>query len=530
MSLLQTSARFILFGPQRAKEITLRSIIGRGVYNTGRRTFGMPPVDNDSLWAWLKQKVAAFWAQLVGVDPNRLPIPADLPPRLYRTIDHILRSRGGLDKAGYPYYWANARATISSPFFWAIPVDYQPSTDPGTLRKMEESLEDAITRAGYDYNIRIMSRPLRIEIDKPQPPLVRLADHWSSVANYATNQRLALCGLAWRGGRSVTLTMCLDGEDFSSFIAGAPGSGKTQLSMTLILSLALSNSPASLAMLIVDPKAIDWRPFNRLPHLLAPVITEPARAAIQIQALVAEMDDRTQRAAAGDTTFLQQSILLYVDELSDLLNSLPAQQSEQTAIALQRLAQKGRGVGFIIVGATQRVYDVPAAAYTKLNARFVGKMRNANDSVAASGVPGTQTNRLPGKGSFELYCSDQTGLRLQSPFVADSRQPDYEQQLAPFLNDIANRWTDQPPGWTMAQPSAEPATTDPLPDRIDIPIELYEWLRTAHDNGQRIGNRALRNQYQAFYGKSLDGTRAALMLEAFLALFDGDQPLESAAD
>lgn len=512
-NLISATSRFVLFGGE-SSEVNIHTTIGQIILSKlnywGRRLIGLqtaPPLRfRDYLWS-----LAAHDLRILSGNDQKVALPADLPRKLFATIDEVLRNRGGA-KNDLPLFWASAKGAISSPFFWSILVDYQPTADPASIRKMEESLEDAITRAGYDYNIRIQSRPLRIEIDKPKPPLVRLADHWSYVSSLPQNQRIAFCGLTWLRGQSAMLTIQMAGEDFSAFIAGSPGSGKTQLSMSLILSLAMSNSPSTLSMVIIDPKSIDWRPLNDLPHLAMPVINEPTRAAEVIQGLVNEMDSRTQRAAQGDTSFLQNAILLYVDELSDLLNSLPGVAAERSAMGLQRLAQKGRGVGFIAVGATQRVYDVPASAYTKLNARFVGKMRNANDSVAASGIPGTQTNRLPGRGSFELYCSDQTGLRIQAPFVADSQQANYAEQIAFFVNAIKARWGTDTPGATFSPNSDAP--TEPPPDaeqpRVDIPVELFTRLQSSG----RVSQYQLRQWHRELLGRDLNPAKAKSMLDA----------------
>ncbi|MFN8486427.1 MAG: FtsK/SpoIIIE domain-containing protein [Caldilineaceae bacterium] len=441
------------------KRPTMQSYLTGKLINRGRRAIGLRPQQVHTWENLIEHYALSAWEWLVSQfipTPAQPRLPDDLPRGLFNALDTTLRNRGGtVDDA--PNFWLPVQAALSTPFFWSLQVDYASTADPSKLASFEMALEDSITRAGYDYNIRIQRRPLRIEIDKPKPPAIKLADLWPLVAEHAeVNTRAACVGLAYKNGDTIELMVTLEGEDFSAFIAGSPGSGKTQLSMSIMLTLALTNSPESLSMVIIDPKAVDWRPFNSLSHLALPVVNEALQAAQVVQSLCDEMDKRTAQAARGDKSFFAHSILLYVDELADLLMSLPADQSEQLAKNFQRLCQKGRGVGFIIVGATQRVYDLPANVYSKLNCRFVGKTRTANDSVAISGVPGTTTNRLPGRGSFELYSSDQTGLRIQAPFVADSKDKDYDQQLAPFFNDIRARWLGRGPGWTTGEPRPGP--------------------------------------------------------------------------
>ncbi len=531
MNLINDTSRFVLFGGE-TPEMNMRTTPGQIFLSKMnywiRRLFGLkaaPPLRfRDYIWM-----LGAHDLRVLSGNDNRVMLPPDLPRKLFATVDDVLRNRGGL-KGDAPLYWASPRGAVSSPFFWSILVDYQPVADPSAIGKMEASLEDALTRAGYDFNIRIQSRPLRIEIDKPRPPLVKLADQWAAVAAMPQNGRWAFLGLTWMRGQTTTLSMQMSGEDFSAFIAGSPGSGKTQLSMTMLLSLAMSNSPAALAMVIIDPKVVDFRPFGGLPHLALPVINEPTRAAEAIQSLVNEMDARTQRAARGDTSFLQRVILLYVDELADLIMSLPNSQAQEVTNGLQRLSQKGRGVGFIVIGATQRVYDVPASAHSKLNARLVGRMRTANDSVAASGIPGTQTNRLPGRGSFELYCSDQMGLRIQAPFVASAEDADYEAQIGRFIADIVNRWGSGGAHWTqggyddqggqVVDSTATPVEEASATNTGGLAPELFAELRTLHeaDGLEAVTTYAVRTIYASLFGRQLDGSRAKRFRETFLGL------------
>lgn len=342
------------------------------------------------------------------------------------------------------------------------------------------------------------------------------------------------------GGESTTLSISLDGEDFSAFIAGSPGSGKTQLAMSILLSLALTNSPASLSMIIIDPKAVDFRPFNALPHLALPVVTEPTYAAEVIQWLCDEMDRRTAQAARGDNSFFRHTVLLYVDELADLAMSLPDAQAKALTADIQRLGQKGRGVGFVIIGATQRVYDIDASMHSKLNARVVGKMRTAGDSVAASGLPGTTTNRLPGRGSFELYCSDQTGLRIQAPFVAASDKTGYEQKLRPFFADIRARWGDSTPGWLPpgrqndqaapqpptqdAAPTSDQPTAPPTVDQATAPAPtidpaLLAELREEYANDpDAFSVRTVRRVWALLYHREVNHARAKPVFDTFMQM------------
>lgn len=541
MSMITNSARFLLFGPKLGAEITLRSIATRKATNLVRGAFGMPPSQGPGFTDWLWHELKKLWANLFGVAAGP-GLPDDMPVALFKAVDTTLRNRGGLAnrELDTPNYWLDQAGATSTPFFWSLVVEYAPTADPAKVASFEMALEDAITRAGFDYNVRIQRRPLRIEIDKPAPPTITLAELWPVVTDYPQNIRQSVLGLAYMNGDSTTLGMTLEGEDFSAFIAASSGGGKTQLAMSILLSLAMANSPSSLTMIIIDPKAIDFRPFNALPHLAGSVLNEPVRAAEVVQMLCDEMDRRTAQAGRGDNSFFAHSILLYIDELADLVMSLPDAQALSLANNIQRLGQKGRGVGFVLICCTQRVYDVPANAHTKLNVRIVGKMRTAGDSVAASGLPGTTTNKLPGRGSFELYCSDQTGLRIQAPFVASSDKPGYENALSPFFNDILQRWQGIDSGWKpvgmaqnvgadtitpvaprMDQDTLQNIREDSLNDKsevekIEIDARIWQRMIDVYKTGEKLTGNFVRRLHQEILNKSISGSKARVILEAFL--------------
>ncbi len=531
MSMITNSARFLLFGPKLGAEITLQAIVKRKGSNLVRGAFGMPPSRGPGFTDWLLHVLKEAWASLWGISNQAPGLPADMPVALFKAVDTTLRNRGGLAnrELDTPNYWLDQVGATSTPFFWSLVVEYAPTADPAKVSSFEMALEDAITRAGFDYNVRIQRRPLRIEIDKPAPPTITLAELWPQVIEYPQNSRQSVLGLAYMNGQSTTLGMTLEGEDFSAFIAASSGGGKTQLAMSILLSLAMTNSPSTLTMILIDPKAVDFRPFNALPHLAGSVLNEPVRAAEVVQMLCDEMDKRTAQAGRGDNSFFAHSILLYIDELADLIMSLPDAQAQALTNNVQRLGQKGRGVGFVLICCTQRVYDVPANAHTKLNARIVGKMRTAGDSVAASGIPGTTTNKLPGRGSFELYCSDQTGLRIQAPFVASSDKPGYEKALQPFFDDINARWQGSRPGWLPPTKAIEPADvgavatkqptepaqeTEPI-ELLQVDARLWQAMIDAHQAGKLTAN-AVRKMHAGLLGKSIDGYKAKDIFDAFL--------------
>ena len=211
--------------------------------------------------------------------------------------------------------------------------------------------------------------------------------------------------------------------------------------------------------------------------------------------------------------------------MADLLNSLDGADKERVAVNIQRLTQKGRGVGFIVIGATQRVYDIPKSVHGKMGVRCIGRMLDANDSAAATGVPGTTTNKLPGRGSFELYSSDQAGLRLQGPFVADANKPDYDRQVGRFIGDIAARWAGQRPYWqpggqTASEPSEPAAGAEAEPAPVDVDaLDNALWDRMTEEYDANPGGftvRTVRKLGKEIFGKEPRHDRAKSIFDRFV--------------
>lgn len=508
---LQALARLGLFGSKsgKAKPSWWKCLLGDALYFVAGIDTGLPSVINQA-----EYYADVLWSAFFGPEAERLPY--DFPPKLFSTIDKVLKHRGGLfDKEQEsPNFWAEIGGCSSTPLTWAMRVHYAETVDPDRLDSFEASMEEALTDAGYNCNIRIMRRPLRIEIDKPNPPTVNLGDYWMSIAALPRNERIAAPAAGMVDGALVLRQVQMTNDSFSALIAGKPGSGKTQLALSLILSMAYTNSPAVLSMALCDPKVVDLMPLATLPHLAAPIATDVDECVKVIGLLVAEMDARKEQARRGDTSFLAKPIMLYVDELADLLSSLSGSEANQVITHLQRLSQTGRGYGFIIVCATQRVFDIDARAYSKLNLRFVGSTRNASDGAAATGVAGAQVHKLPGKGAFELWPG---GERLQGFYVADPNDKDYAKAIGVYVADIQRRWDGQGPHWKIDDKPEPPA---------DFPLELQNEafasaLAEAYDGAGKLSGQTVRRIHQQAFGRSIDGDKAARLRRAFIMDYVG---------
>lgn len=156
-------------------------------------------------------------------------------------------------------------------------------------------------------------------------------------------------------------------------IAGATGSGKSVCINTIVMSILYNAKPDQIKLIMVDPKKVELTPYTKLPHMLAPVITEPSGAAAALNWLVKEMEKRyeilklvgtrnidsfnkrtinkeAEEALEREIPDKMPFIVAIIDELADLM--MVASQDIETPIA--RIAQMARAVGIHLILATQR--------------------------------------------------------------------------------------------------------------------------------------------------------------------------------
>ncbi len=144
-------------------------------------------------------------------------------------------------------------------------------------------------------------------------------------------------------------------------VAGQTGSGKSVMINDILTSLLFRNSPADLKLILVDPKQVELKPYDDIPHLLTPVITEPEKCISALKWTVAEMERRyralseVHRRNIAEYNSLKKEegmpyIVVVIDELSDLM--MAAARDVEALIV--RIAQKARAVGIHLVLATQR--------------------------------------------------------------------------------------------------------------------------------------------------------------------------------
>ena len=213
-------------------------------------------------------------------------------------------------------------------------------------------------------------------------------------------------------------------------IAGATGSGKSVFINSLLLSILYKATPQQVKLLLIDPKAVEMAPYDALPHLLSPVISDPKAAAAALKWVVTEMDERYEKLAAAGVRNIEQFndradaneepglkmpyIVIIIDELADLMMMAASEVQDY----IVRITQKARAAGIHLLVATQRpsVDIVTGTIKNNIPTRIAFMVSSQIDSRTILDTAGAEN--LLGRGDM-LYLGNGASqpMRLQGAFV-----------------------------------------------------------------------------------------------------------------
>lgn len=232
-------------------------------------------------------------------------------------------------------------------------------------------------------------------------------------------------------------------------IAGATGSGKSVCMNSIICSLLLRTRPDEVKMLLIDPKKVEFTPYRNIPHLIGPVINDPAQASNALKVIVRIMDERYNifaanavRNIAGYHALLKSKpaaeqarmdkmpyIVVIIDELADLM--LVAGKDVEASI--QRITQLARAAGIHLIVATQRPSADVITGIIKANipSRIAFSVSSSIDSRVI--LDHTGAERLLGNGDM-LYMpiGQNSATRIQGVFVTDEEVQRICDALSPW--------------------------------------------------------------------------------------------------
>ena len=228
-------------------------------------------------------------------------------------------------------------------------------------------------------------------------------------------------------------------------IAGTTGSGKSVCTNSLIVSILYKSTPDEVRFIMVDPKMVELAPYNGIPHLLIPVVTDPKKAAGALQWAVFEMMKRYKmfsekgvKDLAGYNALAETdedvkklpTVVVVIDELADLM--LVAAKEVEESIC--RVAQMGRAAGMHLVVATQRPSADVITGLMKANipSRIAFAVASSMESRIILDTPGAE--KLVGKGDM-LYAplGDSKPTRVQGCFIT----PEEIERVVAFVKDAA---------------------------------------------------------------------------------------------
>ena len=336
---------------------------------------------------------------------------------------------------------------------------YELEPAPGTKSSRVIGLADDIARSMSAVAARVAVVPGRnaigIELPNDRREIVVLRELLESPDFQETDARLALALGKNIGGESVTVDLSRMPH---LLIAGTTGSGKSVGINTMILSLLYRLSPDQCKFIMIDPKMLELSVYDGIPHLLAPVVTDPKKAVVALKWTVREMEERYKRMSklgvrdikgynnrilqaeakgevltrtvqtgfdrdTGSAIYEQEEmdydampfIVVIVDEMADLMMVA----GKDIEAAVQRLAQMARAAGIHLITATQRpsVDVITGTIKANFPTRVSFQVTSKIDSRTILGEQGAE--QLLGQGDMLYMAGGGRIMRVHGPFVAD---------------------------------------------------------------------------------------------------------------
>lgn len=286
-------------------------------------------------------------------------------------------------------------------------------------------------------------------------------------------------------------------------VAGTTGAGKSGAINAMLSSILLQATPHEVRMVLVDPKQVELTHYDSIPHLLTPVITSPKQAAIALQNLVREMEQRYAYMALARTRTLKDLnrvratrdepplpyVLCVIDELADLMMVAPADVED----SIIRIAQKARAVGIHLVLATQspRVDVITGMIKANVPSRIAFAVSSQTDSRVILDQNGAES--LLGMGDMLFSPVGSSRLqRIQGAFIDEAQIEEltdtWRKQGEPELReDLLEEVEEAAPEESAAPEEFDPDEDPLLADAIRLVAEMQTASTSMLQRRLRLG-------------------------------------------